>query len=81
MNYKRAHFVHLGPQSPMVPFGDFNKVRLSDEQLREAWTIVGPTVEKNANLPLWELLTVVYLDGLQIGYGIAEKRVSPNDPT
>lgn len=69
MRTPKSHFITLGPAIPIVSFKDFSRFRdigVTDEQFRDMWTIVGPSVDRNmsAHRPLWEIFTAAYLEGL-----------------
>lgn len=67
----RRFAVELGPPIPLVPITHFDKMRLTDEQLSSMWRIVGPSVERNMRLPLWQIICCAYIEGLMHGHGIA----------
>ena len=75
---KKQHMmqVALGPPVPMVPIGDFDKARVSEEHWQGIWRIVGPSVERNMcgmrPLPLWKVIASAYMEGLLHGHGIAK---------
>jgi len=78
-NFKKPNFVAFGPPVPVVPIPDFSKMGLTIEQFEAAWSIVGPSVEKNMRrnfkgqcLELWQVITVAYLEGLHHGSEIAK---------
>ena len=66
---------HIGPCSiPLVPRGDFSKLRLSDSQLDIIWRIVGPSATINlARNPLWIVICMAYIEGLNHGHGLEEE--------
>ena len=69
---KTKHALQVGPHFPTVSVKDFSKMRLTREQWRDAWTIVGPSVERNFDKgPLWITITAAYLEGLSHGYALA----------
>jgi hypothetical protein len=68
---------HIGPCSiPLVPRGDFSKLRLTTEQLDTIWRIVGPSATINlAKNPLWIVICMAYIEGLNHGHGLEEERL------
>jgi hypothetical protein len=73
----------FGPAIPIIPRRDFDKGFTLD-QLQELWRIVGPSVMLNMGdgLPMWQVITAAYGEGLMHGYGIRDKQVnSEPDPT
>lgn len=73
---KTLHFIHVGPAIPVVPVKDFSRfadVGITQEMFKQAWTIVGPSVERNMQMKCeaWELYTACYLEGLAHGSQMA----------
>lgn len=68
MKFKKPHYVAFGPPIPVVPIGDFSKMRMTEEQFADAWRLCGPTAERNMlRLQLWQVIASAYLEGLQHG--------------
>lgn len=65
--------VTLGPDVPLVPYAHFSK--LPGSIVREAWQVVGPSVERNLTKrhALWTIFAACYLEGLAHGAGIARE--------
>lgn len=57
----------LGPVIPIVSARDFDRKRLPKSAYEDAWSIVGPTIHRNHDRPVWQLLAIAYLQGLQHG--------------
>lgn len=72
----RPHFMHFGPPMPVVPVGDFSPMRLTAAEWAQAWSVCGPSVEKNMRQggELWQIITAAWLEGLALGAGLAERR-------
>ena len=77
-NTKRIHFVTFGPPIPVVPTKDFTKMGFKHEELKRLWEIIGPSVERNMNaeVPMWQIITMAYLEGLNHGSGLERERIS-----
>lgn len=80
-NRKRHHFMTFGPPIPIVPVGDFSRMKLSEEQWADAWHICGPSAEQNMRrgygrrgLELWQVIASAYLEGLQHGAALAREQ-------
>ena len=83
MNRKRLHYVQFGPAINVVPVTDFSRFGLTKEQFAEAWSIVGPSAEKNMRrdaygrcLEMWQVITVAYLEGLHHGSEMQREALS-----
>ncbi|SDQ98260.1 hypothetical protein SAMN05519103_00301 [Rhizobiales bacterium GAS113] len=70
----RVNHIPFGPSVPIVPIGDFSKMRLSDDQWADAWRICGPSAAWNMSrkarsgpLELWQVIASAYLEGLHHG--------------
>lgn len=74
-NRARPRFISFGPSIPRVSVTTFTKIRMSREQWDAAWSIVGPSVERNMarDVPLWRIIAAAYLEGLNHGAGLAAK--------
>jgi hypothetical protein len=60
---------------PIVPRSDFSKSRLTTEQCRDLWRIVGPSAAMNLDrAPLWKVIVMAYFEGLMHGAGIEAER-------
>lgn len=76
----KQHFLTLGPAIPVVPVGDFSRLRLTRDQWAEVWTIVGPSAERNlargrhGPMELWQVICAAYLEGLSHGSSIERER-------
>lgn len=77
---KKANFVRFGPEIPIVPVSDFDKIGLTDEQWANLWHVCGPSVERNMHggmrhksLELWQVIAAAYMEGLLHGHGIAQE--------
>lgn len=46
----------------------------SNIDFMDVWRLVGPTVERNINAPLWMQFCAIYLEGLNHAAGIMESR-------
>lgn len=69
---KNTHTMcNIGPAIPIVPFKDFTKGKFLKEHVVEMWTIIGPSISHNIDkMPLWQVVTMAYMEGLLHGYGI-----------
>lgn len=72
---------------PIVPVGDFSRMRLTPDQWSDAWSIVGPSAEMNMRrdrhgrcLELWQVIASAYLEGLQHGAEIQREKERKYDP-
>lgn len=71
--------VMIGGFVPFVPRDDFTKIPV--KALDDAWEIVGPSVEKNINnFPLHKVIAAAYLEGVNHGYGIAQRQQQKDTP-
>lgn len=59
---------------PTYPISAFS--RLPHGIAEELWKLVGPTVDRNINLPLWAQFVVVYYEGLNHGSGAERERAT-----
>jgi hypothetical protein len=80
-NYKKPHFVVFGPPVPIVPISNFSSMALSEQQWADAWSICGPSAERNMQrrfrsgpLELWQVIASAYLEGLQHGHQLAMEK-------
>ncbi len=80
-NYKKSHFVQFGPAIPIVPIGDFSKMRMSRDQMADAWSIIGPSAQQNMSrnfkgqcLELWQVIAAAYLEGLHHGSELEKEK-------
>ena len=61
--------VSLGPSVvPLYPVTAFSRFPRGIS-FRDVWTLVGPTVDKNLNAPLWAQFCAVYLEGMNHALG------------
>lgn len=59
--------VRLGPcVVPTYPMSAFSRFP-PDINFTDVWRLVGPTVQRNMNAPLWVQFCSVYLEGLNHG--------------
>ena len=65
---------NIGPTTiEIYPVSAFSRVPVNAEDL---WRIIGPTVDYNIrNLPLWQVFTTCYWEGLQHGYAAAREQL------
>lgn len=64
----KERMVGIGPATvPIVPLGDFTQANLSRDDSIALWRIIGPTVQRNLSLPLWEQFLAVYIQGCENG--------------
>ena len=72
----KSETVGIGPVIPRVPYKDFKKVDFSHDDLFQIWQVIGPTIKVNLDrqLPLWQVLVIAYIQGLENGFGIAEEK-------
>lgn len=62
------------PYYPHTAFSSFPK----DIKFWDVWKLVGPTVERNMNAPLWAQFCAIYLEGLNHGAGAERERAALN---
>lgn len=62
----------FGPVIPAVSACDFSPVRLKASAYEDAWSIVGPTISRNKDAPIWKLLAIAYLQGVQHGSQLSQ---------
>lgn len=74
MKASDRHFVAFGPNIPVVRVSDFSKMTLTQEQWKDVWRIVGPSVERNMQkcIPHWMLIAAAYLEGVHHGSELAK---------
>ena len=77
----KKYFIPFGPEIPITSVTEFSRMRLSEEDLRSAWQVCGPSVEMNLRrrgdgrcLELWQVIACAYLEGLNHGAGLAADR-------
>lgn len=71
---KSEYFVRFGPAIPTVPVTRFSRMFLTSEQWEDAWSLCGPSVERNmTKLELWQVIASAYLEGLQHGSSLAKE--------
>ena len=59
--------VSIGPcPVPLYPIGAFSRFPEGID-LDDVWRLVGPTVHRNINAPLWAQFCAIYLEGLNHG--------------
>jgi hypothetical protein len=67
--------VRLGPCAvPRLPYKDFSAAKISRDEEYGLWRIIGPTVERNLNQPLWRQFVIVYMQGIQNGAAAMRER-------
>lgn len=65
--------VAFGPRTiTAYPHSAFSHI--TREQLETAWQIVGPTIERNIDQPLWAQFAAAYFEGLNHGSAIEHDR-------
>lgn len=69
--------VSIGP-CPVAMYPITVYSRISRSELETAWQLVGPTVERNIDRPLWMQLAVAYIEGLNHGSGAERERAALN---
>lgn len=70
--------VALGPSVvPLYPVTAFS--RFTGIDFREVWKLVGPTVNRNINAPLWAQFCATYLEGLNHGAGTVRDEYSESE--
>lgn len=86
MRSKQPHFMRFGPPIPIVPITHFSKQRLTRDQWADAWSLCGPSVERNMRggfnrppLELWKVIASAYLEGLHHGSQLMQELVT-RDP-
>lgn len=58
--------------------GPLDKLRLSREQLMNAWRLVGPSASRNIEkLPLWKVIVCAYVEGLHHGAEVTKEKMIP----
>jgi hypothetical protein len=69
----------LGPCTvPLYPITSWSKRRLTDDQMKDAWRLCGPTVELvMGRMPLWQAFVSVYLEGLMHGHELTITEPKP----
>jgi hypothetical protein len=70
------HTAALGPPISTYPISAFSKLRFTEDQFRDAWKVCGATAERNLSqgLQLWQVFTILYLEGMCHGVGIMKER-------
>lgn len=72
---KQPHFMHFGPEIPVVPMGNFSRMGLTEKQWADAWHLCGPSAARNMQrLQLWQVIASAYLEGLQHGAEMMKER-------
>jgi hypothetical protein len=67
----------IGPCAiPIYPVTAFTRIPNLDRY--DAWRLVGPTVHRNINAPLWQQFMAVYLEGLNHGSAMERERINGN---
>ena len=73
---RKRNCIEVLPSVPLVPVTQFSKLRLTNDQMRDAWSICGPSVAANINKsPLWIAITMAYLEGLCHGAGLMQEAI------
>lgn len=74
----RAQAVSIGPRTigKVYPYSAYS--RITREQIETAWQLVGPTIERNIDRPLWMQFAAAYLEGLNHGAGAERERAALN---
>lgn len=68
----KTYAVALGPHVEMPPASHFTRLN-GKVDLHDVWKIVGPSVARNVHsLPLWKVIAMAYLEGLQHGAAMSE---------
>lgn len=74
----KERMVGIGPATvPTVPLGDFTRAKLSRDDSIALWRIIGPTVQRNLTLPLWEQFIAIYIQGCENGIAAIRDEVTP----
>jgi hypothetical protein len=69
---ERVARISFGPcPVPVVPYSRFTKMP-ADIDASAVWRVIGPTVGRNFDRPLWLQFVAVYLEGLNHGAGVME---------
>jgi hypothetical protein len=73
MSKSKGHRVSIGPGAVAIyPVSAFTRV--PNEALKDIWQVIGSTVEKNINRPLWMQYCAIYWEGLNHGSAAAQER-------
>lgn len=63
--------VSLGPcVVDSVPFDGWTGVNMDTEMMQKLWNIIGPTIDRNRDLPEWQLFVLCYIQGLENGNNV-----------
>ena len=69
--------ISIGPcPVETYPVSAYSPLRRAE--LETAWQLVGPTIERNIDKPLWAQFAAAYIEGLNHGSGI-ERESRAND--
>lgn len=69
MTNERTIRVSIGPcPVPLYPYSAFSRFEGID--FYQVWRLVGPTVDRNINAPLWAQFCAVYLEGMNHAAGV-----------
>jgi len=50
-----------------VSFDGWADLKMGREMMEKLWNIIGPTIDRNRDLPNWELFVLCYIQGLENG--------------
>lgn len=68
---RRDHKSYLGDPFPIVSVKDFMQEKID---LKDAWQLVGPTINRNRNRSYQDLLCIAFVEGVRMAtFMIAEK--------
>lgn len=69
---RSTRMVSIGPRSvPLYPVSAFSRFP-PEIDMHAVWALIGPTVQRNANAPLWAQFCAAYLEGLNHGAAASE---------
>jgi len=73
MTKERTTRIGFGPcVVPVVPYSSFTRMPAGIDTFA-MWRVIGPTVGRNIDRPLWLQFVAVYMEGLNHGAGVMEE--------
>lgn len=67
---RSEHRVSMGPcPVPLVPYSHFSRFPPGID-VHAVWKIIGPTVQRNMDKPMWLQFCAVYIEGLNHAAGV-----------